>query len=93
MGRAMFFAGVFSLVILAMPNAARAQQVDQWTAIQQLQADLKADRQAVVAANLPLTEEEAQAFWPAYKEYRVEVEKLGDRMVKLISPTQPASRR
>ncbi len=64
---------------------ARAQQVDQWTAIQQLQADLKADRQAVVAANLPLTEGEARAFWPAYKEYRVEVEKLGDRMVKLIA--------
>ena len=66
-------------------NSARAQQVDQWTAIQQLQADLKADRQAVVAANLPLTEGEAQAFWPAYKEYRVEVEMLGDRMVKLIA--------
>ena len=74
-----------SLAILAMPHAARAQQVDQWTAIQQLQADLKADRQAVVAANLPLTEGEAQAFWPAYKEYRAEVEKLGDRMVKLIA--------
>ena len=66
-------------------KSARAQQVDQWTAIQQLQADLKADRQAVVAANLPLTEGEARAFWPAYKEYRVEVEKLGDRMVKLIA--------
>ena len=43
-------------------NSARAQQVDQWTAIQQLQADLKADRQAVVAANLPLTEGEAQSL-------------------------------
>ena len=85
MAKAVFFAVIFSLVILAMPNAARAQQVDQWTAIQQLQADLKADRQAVVAANLPLTEEEARAFWPAYKEYRVEVETLGDRMAKLIS--------
>ena len=85
MGKAVFFAGISSLAILAMPHAARAQQVDQWTAIQQLQADLKADRQAVVAANLPLTEGEAQAFWPAYKEYRVEVEKLGDRMVKLIA--------
>ena len=85
MGKAAFFAGISSLAILAMPHAARAQQVDQWTAIQQLQADLKADRQAVVAANLPLTEGEAQAFWPAYKEYRVEVEKLGDRMVKLIA--------
>ena len=79
------FAVICSLAILAMPQPARAQKVDQWTAIQQLQADLKADRQAVVAANLPLTEEEAKAFWPAYKEYRADVEKLGDRMVKLIA--------
>ena len=43
-------------------KSARAQQVDQWTAIQQLQADLKADRQAVVAANLPLTEGEARGL-------------------------------
>ena len=79
------FAVICSLAILAMPQPARAQKVDQWTAIQQLQADLKADRQAVVAANLPLTEEEAKTFWPAYKEYRADVEKLGDRMVKLIA--------
>jgi hypothetical protein len=66
------------------PPVARAQTVDTWTAIQQLQADLKADRQAVVAANLPLTEGEARAFWPVYKEYRGEVEKVSDRVAKLI---------
>ena len=65
--------------------AAAAQQVDSWTAMQQLQADLKADRQAVVAANLPLSEGEAKTFWPVYKEYRGEVEKLGDRLAKLIT--------
>ncbi len=70
---------------LASPDTAGAQTVDQWTAIQQLQADLKADRQAVVATNLPLTEEEARIFWPVYKEYRGEVEKLGDRVAKLIT--------
>ena len=46
------------------PPVASAQTVDTWTAIQQVQADLKADRQAVVAANLPLTDGEARAFWP-----------------------------
>ena len=52
---AAFLAGISTLAIVAMPHAARAQQVDEWTAIQQLQADLKADRQAIVAGNLPLT--------------------------------------
>ncbi len=70
---------------LASPDSAGAQAVDQWTAIQQLQAELKADRQAVVAANLPLTEGEARTFWPVYKEYRGEVESLGDRLATLIT--------
>ena len=86
MRRSAFFLTVFSfLAVLITPNAARAQDVDTWTAIQQVLADLKADRQAVVAANLPLTEGEARAFWPVYKDYRGEVEKIGERAAKLIA--------
>ena len=70
--------------VLVFAASASAQNVDPWTAMQQLQADLKADRQAVVAGNLPLSEGEAKAFWPVYKEYRGEVEKLGDRTAKVI---------
>jgi len=70
---------------LALPGTVSAQSVDQWTALQQIQADLKADRQAVVATNLPLVEAEARAFWPVYKEYRGEVEKLGERVTQLIT--------
>lgn len=47
-------------------------------------AQLQSDRQAIVAANLPLTEEQAKAFWPAYREYRAEMQKLGDRLVELV---------
>ena len=74
---AFFLTGFVFLAVLVMPNAARAQTVDPWTALQQVQVDLKADRQAVVAANLPLTEGEARAFWPVYKDYRGEIEKIG----------------
>jgi hypothetical protein len=76
---------VMCVALLAFATSASAQQADSWTAMQQLQADLKADRQAVVAGNLPLTEGEAKAFWPVYKEYRGEVEKLGDRVAKMIA--------
>ena len=47
-------------------------------------AQLQSDRQATVAANLPLTEEQARAFWPVYREYRDEMQKLGDRLVDLM---------
>ncbi len=76
---------ILLLASAVLVTPANAQTVDQWTALQQLQADLKADRQAVVAANLPLSEGEARTFWPVYKEYRGEIEKLGDRMAKLIA--------
>ncbi len=46
-------------------------------------AQLQSDRQAIVAANLPLTEEQAKAFWPAYRDYRAELQRVGDRIVEL----------
>ena len=82
---AFFVTGFVFLAVLVMPNAARAQNVDPWTALQQVLVDLKADRQAVVAANLPLTEAEARAFWPVYKDYRGEIEKLAQRVASLIA--------
>ena len=54
---------------------------------QQLASDratIQADRQAIVAEALPLTEEQAKAFWPLFREYRTEMEKLGDRAVDLM---------
>jgi hypothetical protein len=48
-------------------------------------SDLQANRQAIVAANLTLTEAEAAAFWPLYREYRGEVAKIGDKSVQLIT--------
>jgi hypothetical protein len=72
-------------MFLALASVASAQTVDEWTAIQQVRADLKADRQAVVATNLPLSDGEARAFWPVYKEYRGAIETLGDRLAKVIT--------
>ena len=81
-----FVTWVGAAVFAAMlPGAANARQVSPWTEIEQLRADLKADRQAVVAVNLPLSEGESKVFWPVYKEYRGEVEKVGDRTAKLIA--------
>ena len=74
-----------AMIAAMLPAAASARQVSAWTEIEQLRAELKADRQAVVAANLPLSEGESKVFWPVYKEYRGEVEKLGDRTAKLVA--------
>jgi len=47
-------------------------------------AEIQKDRNSVVAAALPLTTEQTTTFWPLYKEYRAEMQKVGDRLEKLI---------
>lgn len=59
-------------------------QMSETDALQQLRADIQADRQAVTALNLKLTDAEGVAFWPVYREYRGELAKGGDRLQKLI---------
>ena len=44
----------------------------------------EATRQATVAANLPLTQSQGDAFWPVYRAYRTEVAKQNDRLAQLI---------
>jgi len=53
--------------------------------IELTRSEIQTDRQAIVAENLPLTEEQSKAFWPLYRDYRVELAKLGDRYVALIT--------
>ena len=72
------------VTLLGAAVASAQMTAEDWNDIQTLRADIQADRQAVVAENLGLSETEAPAFWPIYREYRSELDKVGDRMVKLI---------
>jgi hypothetical protein len=68
------------LMLFAAP-AVRAQVQSE---IALTRADIQTERQALVAENLPLTEDQAKVFWPMYRTYREELAKLGDRFVALI---------
>ena len=45
---------------------------------------LRADKKLFVADSMELTESEAQAFWPIYDSYQIELVKLGDRKIDII---------
>ncbi len=45
---------------------------------------IQAERQAIVTQAMDLTPEEMEAFWPLYREYRLEAVKIGDRIVALV---------
>ena len=47
-------------------------------------ASIQLRRQAIVTSVMDLTPKESEAFWPLYREYRVEMAKVGDRISKLL---------
>ena len=82
----------FSLFFLAATivwgNAAAAQ-TDKKSAqfdkdLELLRKDLRAEKKQLIAANLSLTETEAQKFWVVYDQYSVELRRIYDQRVSLI---------
>ena len=58
---------------LVAPGAALAQSQTGYEVEHQI---METKRQAIVAMNLPLTDEEAEDFWPLYQEYRDALKEL-----------------
>jgi hypothetical protein len=75
-------AALLTLLTLVAAGAAVAQTGSD---IAVARGDLQANRKAIVAANLTLSETEAVAFWPLYDQYRADVAKIGDKSVQLIT--------
>jgi len=49
-----------------------------------LRDTIRANRKAMVAVNLTLSDAEAAQFWPLYDRYEAELKGVNDRLVKLI---------
>ncbi len=54
------------------------------TDVELTRQQIQTDRQELVAAGMELTDEQASAFWPVYRDYRNELAPVGDRQVELI---------
>jgi hypothetical protein len=52
--------------------------------MQILRDKIKADKKLLVATNMELTESEAKAFWPIYEQYQKELQRINQRIVKLL---------
>jgi hypothetical protein len=70
---------VFSLG--AMPAASQEKPSDN---MQIVIEKIRADKKLLVAENMQLSEAEAKAFWPVYKQYQDELFLLRTRTAKLI---------
>ena len=52
--------------------------------IEILKSDINTQRRALITAAMDFSEEDAQKFWPIYKEYELEYDKLIDQEIELI---------
>jgi hypothetical protein len=73
-----------AVVLLTMLGAADAAAQDR-SDVELTRQQIQTGRQAIVAKNLPLTEQQSAAFWPLYREYRGALAPLGDRYVALLT--------
>ncbi len=65
------------------PQEVRAEAVDR-AIIAISRTQVSADRQKAVTLSIPLSPTEAEGFWPLYREYHGETDKLTDRYYDLI---------
>lgn len=59
-------------------------EVDMTSEIELSRAAIQLRRQAIVTASMDLEPKEAEAFWPLYREYRMAMMAVNDRLAKLI---------
>ena len=54
------------------------------TSVDALLSAIRANRKALVAVNLKMTDDEAAKFWPIYDSYQKEMNAIGDRLVAVL---------
>ena len=69
-------------VCVAIFSSAGAQQ--ERGAIELIKTQVASQRLALVAENLQLTEAESAIFWPVYREFHAERDKLTDRRISML---------
>jgi hypothetical protein len=52
--------------------------------IQLMRKDLRSDKKLIVAANMVLTDAEAQKFWPVYDQYAADLAKVNDAKLDVV---------
>jgi Spy/CpxP family protein refolding chaperone len=74
-----------ALLVTAFSPIVQAQDTGLASDEQILINQVNADKKAVYATNLGLTEEESTKFWPIYDEYEAKVKPLQDRLAANIN--------
>jgi hypothetical protein len=77
---ALFVSTLFAALLVAAPAAAQTATDEK----ELTKSVITTQRQAIIAANLNLTEDQGKVFWPLYREYGTEMDAITDRKIHLI---------
>jgi Spy/CpxP family protein refolding chaperone len=77
-------ATLLAFALAAAPFAGAQDKAFDGTDIQALKAAVKADKKALVATTMNLTDAEAKKFWPLYGDYQLKVDSLNRRHTRLV---------
>src|SRR6476620_12809432 len=78
----LFVCGLLPAQQSAQHHEATPAASDQYVDL--LRKDLRSEKKQIVAANMLLTEAEAQKFWPVYDQYTAEAAKINDAKLSVI---------
>jgi hypothetical protein len=73
---------ICAIALLAVPAYAQDKSAD--INMQILRDKIKADKKAVVAANMQLSDAEAKTFWPLYDQYQIDLKAINERLARLV---------
>ena len=74
---------LLAVFLVLAPAVGRAGEADDAN-VDILRDTIRANKKALVAANLTLSDEEAAKFWPLYDEYQKKLTAVNDRLVALV---------
>lgn len=65
-------------------DSQETQDLNMRAYIELMRSDLRANKSNVIAKVMQFSEEDAAKFWPIYREYELELARLGDLRLKII---------
>jgi hypothetical protein len=73
---------ICAIGLLAAPVYAQDKSADM--NMQILRDKIKADKKALVAANMQLSDAEAKTFWPLYDQYQIDLKAINERLARVV---------
>src|SRR5262245_10367066 len=75
-------AGLIMVAVAAVPSFVRADSLE--SEIELLRSDLRSGKVDLVKQAIHVEGAKADAFWPVYRQYQLDLDKIGDKRIALI---------